>query len=372
MRNTTGKSEPVFHRREKLVRRELLAGAQVPYTAHMSEHVVRTRWGDYVQVFRLAGVSFESADDEQLNIWHERLSVALRNIASPNLALWTHIVRRRERSYPAGSFAIAFADQLNSRYRDRISGERLMCNDLYLSTVYRSTTGVLTNWTSKILSRAHRAAMDLDIQAALESCEKLRLTLLASLERYDIEPLGLYDRSGMPHSQVLEFFGVLLNGESQPCPLPRAPLNETLTTSRPVFGVESIEYRMPSSTQLGAMLGIAEYPASTVTGMFDSLLSAPFPFVLTQSFTFLSKASGQGLLARQSARMSNAGDLAISQAALLKDALDGLAGDEFVMGDHHFSLLVQTDSFSAIRRARGDRSTEDTERPCQRCPSDAH
>ena len=93
-------STPVFPKRDALLRREFLISSQIPYTAQVSEHVVRTKWGDYVQVFRLAGASFESADDSELNNWHERLAIAWRNIASPNVALWTHVIRRRERSYP--------------------------------------------------------------------------------------------------------------------------------------------------------------------------------------------------------------------------------------------------------------------------------
>jgi type IV secretion system protein VirB4 len=88
------------------------------------------------------------------------------------------------------------------------------------------------------------------------------------------------------------------------------------------------------------MLGIKEYPTPTVVGMYDRLLSAPFPFVLTQSFAFLTKAAGQGLLQRQFNRMTNAGDFAISQAEELKEALDALTSNQFVMGDHHFSLQV--------------------------------
>ena len=165
------------------------------------------------------------------------------------------------------------------------------------------------------------------------------------------KPLGLYEHQGEICSRVLEFLGLLINGEWQRIPLPRAPLNEVLATSRPVFGVESIEYRPATETHLGAMLGIKEYPTPTVTGMFHALLSAPFPLILTQSFTFLTKVSGQGLLQRQYARMLNAGDLAVTQAAQLKEALDALAGDEFVMGDHHLSLLVLTDPFPRYDRA---------------------
>jgi len=77
--------------------------------------------------------------------------------------------------------------------------------------------------------------------------------------------------------------------------------------------------------------------------MYGRLLSVPFSLVLTQSFTFLSKAAGQSLLQRQYYRMSNAGDFAVSQAEDLKHALDALTSNDFVMGDHHFSLQVLMD-----------------------------
>src|SRR3984957_8877757 len=112
----------VFPKRDVLIRREFLSSSQIPYTAHVSGEVVRTKWGDYVQVFKLSGASFESADDEQLNNWHERLAIALRNVASPNLALWTHVIRRRERSCPHGVFDGGFASHLNEHYKERISG----------------------------------------------------------------------------------------------------------------------------------------------------------------------------------------------------------------------------------------------------------
>jgi type IV secretion system protein VirB4 len=116
-----------------------------------------------------------------------------------------------------------------------------------------------------------------------------------------------------------------------------------LATSRVFFGTEALEYRLPTGTRSGAMLGIKEYPTPTHVGMFDALLAAPFPVVLTQSFGFLSKASGQALLQRQFNRMVNAGDFAVSQAEELNDALDALTSNEFVMGDHHFSLQVMAE-----------------------------
>jgi type IV secretion system protein VirB4 len=75
------------------IRREWHTSSHVPYLSHVSEHIVSTRAGDYVQVFRLGGLGFETADDARLNNWHERLNVLWRNLASPHVALWTHIVR---------------------------------------------------------------------------------------------------------------------------------------------------------------------------------------------------------------------------------------------------------------------------------------
>jgi len=85
-------------RRASALRRERTAALRIPYTAHVADGVVKTGRGDYLQAFRLCGASFESADDEQLNSWHERLNVLWRNLAGPNIALWTHVVRRPERA----------------------------------------------------------------------------------------------------------------------------------------------------------------------------------------------------------------------------------------------------------------------------------
>ena len=178
----------------------------------------------------------------------------------------------------------------------------------------------------------------------------------ASLARYEPEVLGVYSRDGRTYSGPLNIFSTLINGDSREVPLPQAPINEVLATSRVFFGTEALEYRLPAGdTRAGAMLGIKEYPTPTHVGMFDTLLSAPFPFVLTQSFGFLTKASGQALLQRQFNRMVNAGDFAISQAEELKDALDALTSNEFVMGDHHFSLQVMAEEPAQTARADGRR-----------------
>jgi type IV secretion system protein VirB4 len=323
------------------LRREPVAAERIPCSAHVAPNVVKTTFGDYVQVLRLGGVSFESADEDSVNAWHELLNVLWRNIASPNVALWTHVVRRREcAGRPAGKTR-GFADSLADKYAQRLAGESLMVNELFVSIVYRPAAGMTTGTLSRLLSR--KTASRLELSEALDACEKLVQTLRASLSRYEPELLGTYRAGGVWCSSLLEHLGLLVNGEWRPVPLPRNAVNEVLATTRLFFGTEAIEYRTPSETRVGAILGIKEYPTPTTVGMYDRLLSAPFPLVLTQSFAFLARPTSQALLQRQFHRMMNAGDFAVSQAEELKEALDALTSNDFVMGDHHLSLQVLCD-----------------------------
>lgn len=332
--------------RSAATRRELPAADRIPYLAHVAPDVVRTAFGDYLQTFRLGGASFETNDDEEVNNWHERLNVLWRNVAGPSVALWVQLVRRRAR-VPAMRDSCRrqdeFAELLQARYQRRICGELLMQNDIFLSIVYRPVAGLATGLVARALARTHRESSRPELADALDACEKLSQTVSASLLRYEPEALGCYRRGEAWYSSLLEYLGLLINGEWQRMRLPRMPLNQTLATGRLFFGTETIEYRSPTQTRVGAMLGIKEYPTPTTVGMYDRLLWAPLSFVLTQSFAFLTKATGQALLQRQYNRMANAGDFAISQAAELKDALDALTSNEFVMGDHHFSLQVMAD-----------------------------
>jgi type IV secretion system protein VirB4 len=335
--------------RTAAARRELPAAGRIPYVVHVAPGVVRTEFGDYLQAFRLGGASFETNDDDELNNWHERLNVLWRNVASPCVALWSHVIRRRAQVEASHGTGPSFAVDFQSRYQGRLRRETLMQNEIYVSVLYRPVAGLAGSLVSRALGRAQHGNDRLELADALDACEKLAQTMMASLARYDAELLGCYRNGKVWCSSLLEYLGLLVNGEWQRMPLPRRALSHVLASTRLMFGTETIEYRQPTHTRVAAMLGIKEYPTPSTVGMFNALLSAPFPFVLTQSFAFLTKAAGQALLQRQFNRMANAGDFAVSQAEELKDALDALTSNDFVMGDHHFSLQVMADIGSADR-----------------------
>ncbi len=240
--------------RMSALRREPIAAERIPCSTHVAPNVVKTVFGDYLQVLRLGGASFETADDDRINTLHELLNVLWRNIASPNVALWTHVVRRRERVFSTPERVQGFADALGAKYARRLAGEALMVNELFVAIVYRPAVGMATGTVSRLLSNVQPTGSRLELAEALDACEKLAQVLRASLARYEPETLGSYLVGAVWCSSLLEYLGLLVNGEWRCVPLPRGAVNEVLVTTRLFFGTEAIEYRMPSETRVGAML----------------------------------------------------------------------------------------------------------------------
>ncbi|MFX8685114.1 hypothetical protein ABTM63_20275, partial [Acinetobacter baumannii] len=80
-----------------------------------------------------------------------------RNIASPQVALWTHIVRRRERTLLPRERVEHFSDVLEAKYAARLAGETLMVNELFVAVIYRPLAGMATGTVSRLVSNVRKS-----------------------------------------------------------------------------------------------------------------------------------------------------------------------------------------------------------------------
>lgn len=110
----------------------------------------------------------------------------------------------------------------------------------------------------------------------------------------------------------------------------------------------------PTGNSFGAVIAFQEYPQLTLPGLLNAMLSAPFEFILGQSFTFLSKPVARGRMQRQQQRMVNSGDVARSQVEAIDDALDDLTSNKFVMGAHSLSLLIRGEDDKSLKENVSD------------------
>ncbi len=328
--------------------RELTAARTLPYARHVNDRVVALDTGALMLAFRLDGASFETADVRDLNDRHAKLNGAWRNLASDRLAVWHHLVRREAEPPAPGAFRSDFARDLDAAYRARLGRERVFANELYLTLVLHPG-GDAAERTQAWVGRLIRASrVDLETDDAVRWLEEAGDALQQHLARYRAEPLGLYERDGLWFSAPMEMLRLVLTGEPARVPLVRGHLGEAIYTARLIFGREALEIRDVASARYAAMLGVKEYPAATRPGLWDGLLSAPYPLVASQSFSFLSKVAAQAVMTRKQNQMLSARDRAASQIDDLDQGLDGLMSNRFVMGEHQAGVLVYGDTSRSL------------------------
>ncbi|MCL1077102.1 VirB4 family type IV secretion/conjugal transfer ATPase [Parashewanella spongiae] len=321
----------------------------VPYQTHVDEHTVKTHSGDYLQVIKLQGVAHESVAPEQVLLWKEQLNLLLRNISSPDVCIWTHLIRREHKVFPKGEFDCEFDRKLNDKYAVKVCQSQLMINELYLTVVYRNQNHALSSWFSKASKVTQEQAIT-GIKHAINTLNEIVSTVVASMESYQSQRLGTYLSNDIVYSELLTFLDYLVNGEWQQRALPQVNIADSLVRVRPLFGVDTFALKGITQTRFGSCLGISEYPEQTEAGLLNALLSAPFELILTQSFQFISKPVAIELLQRQQKRLYTTGDFAHSQIEAIDIGLDDITSNRIVYGEHHLVLTVLTDSQTKIEK----------------------
>jgi type IV secretion system protein VirB4 len=323
------------------LRRESEALSGLPYARHASDHVVVLDSGALMIAFQLQGAAFETADPRDLNDWHTKLNQAWRNLADDRLAVWHHIVRREVSPAASGGFRSVFARELSEGYESRIGGRRLFVNELFVTLVLHP--GRDAGDRAGALMRKLKTARRMQTEVSSEQIKQLEdaaRELEQYLARYAPRRLGLYAHGDVWCSEPMELVRLVLTGRPERAPLVHGHLGSAVYTVRVIFGRESLEIRDIHQARFAGILAIKEYPAATRPGLWNGLLSAPFGFVMTQSFAFLSKASARSVMERKQNQMVSARDRAASQIEGLSDALDDLVSNRFVLGEHHASVLV--------------------------------
>ncbi|MDN7179187.1 VirB4 family type IV secretion/conjugal transfer ATPase [Caballeronia sp. SEWSISQ10-4 2] len=335
--------------------REVPLADFIPYSTHLTDHVIKTREGDYLRIWRIAGIAFEAADPADILVRHEGFNQLVRGLTGGHVALWSHRLRRRVSDHFATPYGDRFCQELATRYYASFAGYRMMANELYLTLVYRPNRTRL----GRIFSQVARRTLDdirRDQHHALKAMAELAAQVESSLRPYDPVALGVYTkqiqytRRPCRFSSSLEFLGYLVNAVWEPVPVPAGRIREALPTSRLFFGAEKVEIRMPAATRYAALIDLKDYPEETEPGMLNGLLYGDFEYIETQSFAILDRPSAKEALERQRNQLIAGEDVAVSQVASMDQALNDLINGDFVLGEYHYSLAVLGDAGEEVAK----------------------
>ncbi|NCP12222.1 MAG: VirB4 family type IV secretion/conjugal transfer ATPase [Sphingomonadales bacterium] len=342
---------PPLTRDPRVARREIPAGVHLPYARHIDDVTIETRDGYLMQVIRIGGLLFETADSEELNYRAELRDAMLRAVGSSRFALYHHVVRRRAEAAIDGDYADDFSARLDRRWRERLAGKQMYVNELFLTLVRRPLQGRigiadrLRGWFARTTQRD--AAL---IAAEKRSLDTAREALVSALGSYAPQLLSRYDGESGTCSEPLELLSYLFNGEMRPAIEPHGDLGHHIPSRRISFGQETVELAPTGNTprRFSALVSIKDYPGQTMPGMFDELYRLPFEMTVSQSFAFVERRQALDRMNLVLRRMRSAEDEALSLRDELAVAKDEVAAGRAGFGEHHTTIAVHADDLAAL------------------------
>ncbi len=347
--------------KESRGRKEKPTSHFIPYKCHWNSNTILTKNNELVQVIRVGGFSFETADDEDLDIKKNIRNSLFKNMTSGNVIVYFHTIRRRKPVFferdeytidPTIKVPNDFITYLSTEWRKKHAGTRSFFNELYISIVYRpdkAGVAAVEYFLNLLRQKSDKSAWEKDMREMHENLQEMSSRIINTFRSYGASLLGVQESTNGYYCEILEFLGTLVNcGSSMKMVVPRNSIDQYLPTHRLFFGSRSIEARGPASRRYAGIISILEYGPRTSAGIFDGFLQMPFEFIMTQSFVFANRSVAIHSMQLQQNRMIQAGDKAVSQIAEISQALDMATGGDIGFGNHHFSLLCCDNNLKSL------------------------
>nr|WP_012476030.1 VirB4 family type IV secretion/conjugal transfer ATPase [Rhizobium rhizogenes]ABW33681.1 rcorf124 [Rhizobium rhizogenes] len=318
----------------------------LPYVGHLSDHVVLLEDGSILTMAHISGLPFELEEVEVRNARCRAFNTLFRNIADDNVSVYAHLVRHNDVPVPpVRHFRSTFASSLSETFERRVLSGKLFRNDHFLTLIVSPRT-TLGKVGSRFTRRYGKNPGDLAHQ--IRHLEDLWNVVAGALDGYGLRRLGIREKNQVLFTEIGEALRLIMTCRFLPVPVVSGSLGASVYTDRVICGKRALEIRAPKDRYVGSIFSFREYPAKTRPGMLNTLLSSSFPLVLSQSFSFLTRAQAHAKLSLKSNQMTSSGDKAVTQIGELAQAEDSLASSEFVMGSHHLSLCVYGDDLDTL------------------------
>jgi type IV secretion system protein VirB4 len=343
----------------RIAKREVPEHEHIPYACHYDAETLLTKQEDLAQIVQIAGLPFETADDEMLVLRKNLRNALLRSAADSRFAVYVHTIRRKLSVYPDGEFPPGFAAEVDRRWRAKHASTKMFANELYLTLLRKAPSTSVRSakvWVDRLCHRANKRERQVALRLAHKELQAISQRFLASLQEYRPRILGLVHRNGWTYSEPVRLLGRLINLEDRPVLLPTMDLSKYLPWRRIYFGRDALEIAGASSTppKLAAIVSIKEYGPETYAGLLDRFLQIPRELVITQSFVFEDRQTALSRMQMQQRRMVQTEDLAASQVSEIDQALDDATSGYIAFGRHHLTVLCTEQSLAELDKAVAD------------------
>lgn len=332
--------------------REVPEAMFIPYLMHWDKNTILTKKKEMLQIIKVSGYAFETADDEDVDMKKMVRNTMLKSTAAGKFALWFHTVRRRQTTFPEGQFPGGFARYMNEQWRHKHHSKDNYVNELYITIVRKADTegaAKFEHMLTKMLEAADKVQREVAMKEAFKELNEATYRVLATLRDYGPRLLGVVEAEHGAYSEPLEFLARIVNaGDTQPMLVPTIDISHYLPMNRLYFGSRAIEIRSATRRRFASLVSISEYASATSAGMLDAFLRLPFEFIISQSYTYINRQTAIEKMQLQQRRMMNTQDVAVSQVAEISDALDMAMSGHVAFGNHHLTVLCLEDDLKRL------------------------
>jgi len=335
-------------------RLEVSTSTFLPYEYHWDKETIITKKKEFLQIIKLDGFSFETADDEDVDMKKMVRNSLLKSMADGTFAIWFHTIRRRQSAYPAGKQPPGFAAYVDKLWHEKHHSKDSYINELYISVVRKPDTKGAAKVHHLIKKASEAGSKEAQIDAMREAQKELAEAtqrLCATLKDYGARILTTYENEHGVFSEPMEFLAKLANcGFSRPVRFTATDISHHLPMYRLYFGDRAVEVTGAPKKRFAGLISIKEYAPATAAGLLDGFLQLPFEFIISQSFVFQNRSVNINQMQIRQRRMMAAEDAAISQIAEISDALDMAMSGHVAFGDHQMSVMCFEETLPELEK----------------------
>ncbi len=341
--------------KEGVAKYEVSAAHFIPYRCHWNSDTILTYKEEMIRVIKIKGFAFETVDDIDIDLKKDARNNLLKGMATGNLSLYFHTIRRKEKGFPDGEMPDAFSHRVNEEWAIKHSDDKSFVNEHYLTIIRgQDTSGIaiLEGMAKKLQHKTDRLAWENYMRECYDELDEMTERVLSGFANYGAQTLGMIETEEGVHSELLEFLARLINaGYSQPISIPLGEISHHLPISRLYFGSKSIEIHNSNGIKHAGLVAIKEYRPSTHAGVLDGFMQMPFELVISQSFSFINRMIAISSMQLQQRRLVQSEDVGVSQIQEIDQALDSAMSGEFAFGNHHLTILCAEDTPKSLESA---------------------
>ena len=355
-------------KKHKYARREFPESYFIPYKYLWNENTLLLKNDSLMQVIRIGGFSFETADDEDVDSRKNIRNLLLKGIGAGSISLYFHVIRRKENTFARVSenhdkeMPDLFSRCLEDEWRKKHEFQKNYINEIYISIVKsRSAHGLaaVEDLIQRLQEKADPKLWEIMIRESFNELDEMSSRILTTLRDYKPKLLGTVETKQGVYSEVLEFLGKLVNcGLSTAMQVPNMPVCNYLPTNRLYFGKRAVEVKGHTSSRFAGLISIKEYSQQTSSAMMDGFLQMPFELIITQSFGFIDRQNAINKMKIQQNRMISSQDVAVSQIHEISAALDDAMSGRIGFGRHHLTVLCIEDTPKSLENVLAMAMTE--------------